>query len=128
MLGGEVSAPTLALSCCVILAELPPPQKEGVGWLLPLPHCQSPKFQGHPLLLHPSPHHVTHLEWLQEEGADLLGWGPPKEGKPCQQPGDQACLPGCPGDRMRGLLGGGGRTLNLKGPHLEVGWGWEGKG
>lgn len=30
---------------------------------------------------------MSHLEWLQDTGADLLGWGPRNRGKPCQQPG-----------------------------------------
>lgn len=102
------------------LGKAPPSQEEGAG--------RQPQRQGHLLLPHPCLHRGTHLEGLQEQGADLRGWGPPREGKPCQPPADGACLPGCPGDRR----GGGGllwgeRTLHLKGPHLEVSWAPEGE-
>lgn len=39
---------------------------------------------GCPLLLPPL-HHVSHLEWLQKEGADLLNWGPRNRGMPWLQ-------------------------------------------
>ena len=101
---GEVSAPTLALSFCVTLAE-PPPRKRGWDGCF-LSHVLRAPDARDTLLLQPSPRHVTHLEELQEEGPGQPGWGPRNEGKPCPQPGGQARLPGCPGHQGRGLLRG----------------------
>lgn len=89
------------------LGKAPPSQEEGAG--------RQPQRQGHLLLPHPCLHRGTHLEGLQEQGADLRGWGPPREGKPCQPPADGACLPGCPGDRRGGGGSVGGENLAFKG-------------
>lgn len=70
----------------------------------------------------PLPHQVARLEWLQKEGADLLGWGSQDKRRPCQQPGRQASVYLAAQETGRGLPGED-RTLRLKGLHSGVGWG-----
>ena len=85
---GETTPPRKrwgALPCCVTLGKPPPPRRGGGTAFSPT--FSEPGCHEHPLLLYPDPLHVSHLEWLQDTGADLPGWGPQNRGKPCQQPG-----------------------------------------
>lgn len=98
-----------------------PPQEAAVGACCFSHILRAPDATGTPS----PPTHllpVSHLEQRQEEAADLQGWGPQSRRRPCQQPGQLACLPGCPGDWGRGFPGDK-RTLHLKGPHPGAGWG-----
>ena len=77
------------------------------------PTSSEPSCHVHPLLLHPEPLRVSHLEWLQDTGVDLPGWGPRNRGKPCQQPGVRLVYPAA--QETGGGAFWGGENLEFKG-------------
>ena len=117
--GDRVLAPTLRCPA-VTLGEPPPGRGGGAAFS---PTSSEPSCHEHPLLLHPEPLRVSHLEWLQDTGADLPGWGPQNREKPCQQPGVRLVYPAT--QETGGGAFWGGENLEFKGtpPRSALGLG-----
>ena len=91
------------------------------------PTFSEPSCHEHPLLLHPDPLHMSHLEWLQDTGADLPGWGPRNRGKPCQQPGVRLVYLAAQETGGRAFWGGENLAFKVTPPGSALGLGGKGQ-